>query len=325
MPLERMKQIVREDFDAQIGIWGSVERAPGARGEVYDLVIKCVDFSAPGGPKTIYDRSVRTNSVSEIPHLYVKEMLDALYSAQARRPAGRRPRDRGKLEEKPEPRRRRRFPVGLRRRAARAGSRSAGSTASRWAASSAGSPRPASRRTSVIRFTFDEDVGNNEGVMYYSKPFPVEEGSTYRFQCRWRSNGPTAKVFIKCYDEFASAYRPQSGVPSSTQLREVYRSQQNLKGPINVWNTQTEDFTPAHTKYTPRWGRVMLYAYIGGGRRRVRRRRGEADRSGFGHHQRQQEAPPVAGNKDHGRGNGGERTPQQGIAVVPSPSGRGLG
>ena len=34
---------------------------------------------------------------------------------------------------------------------------------------------------------------------------------------------------------------------------------------MNVWNTQTEDFTPAHTKYTPRWGRVMLYGYIGAG------------------------------------------------------------
>ena len=85
MSLDRMKRIVREHFDAQIGIWGSVERAPGHEGEVYDLVIKCVDFSAPGEPKTIYDRSVRTKSVSEIPHLYVKEMLDALYG---RKPGG---------------------------------------------------------------------------------------------------------------------------------------------------------------------------------------------------------------------------------------------
>ena len=23
----------------------------------------------------------------------------------------------------------------------------------------------------------------------------------------------------------------------------------------------TEDFTPKHTQFTPRWGRVMLYAY----------------------------------------------------------------
>jgi len=38
-----------------------------------------------------------------------------------------------------------------------------------------------------------------------------------------------------------------------------------LDGPKNVWNTHTEDFTPRHTKYTPQWGRVMLYAYLGAG------------------------------------------------------------
>ncbi len=54
-------------------------------------------------------------------------------------------------------------------------------------------------------------------------------------------------------------------MPKLSEMREVYRSQQNLKGPKNTWNTQTEDFTPRHTKYTPRWGRVMLYAYLGAG------------------------------------------------------------
>ncbi|MBN1590655.1 MAG: hypothetical protein JW888_14165, partial [Pirellulales bacterium] len=32
-----------------------------------------------------------------------------------------------------------------------------------------------------------------------------------------------------------------------------------------AWNTQTEDFSPKHTKYTPRWGRVMLFGYLGAG------------------------------------------------------------
>ena len=49
------------------------------------------------------------------------------------------------------------------------------------------------------------------------------------------------------------------------QRREVYRSQQNLKGPLRAWNTQTEDFTPKHVKYSPKWGRVMLYAYVTAG------------------------------------------------------------
>ena len=55
--------------------------------------------------------------------------------------------------------------------------------------------------------------------------------------------------------------RRGSYVPESSQLRECYRSQQNLYGPKNTWNTQTQDFTPKHTKYTPRWGKVELYAY----------------------------------------------------------------
>jgi hypothetical protein len=54
-------------------------------------------------------------------------------------------------------------------------------------------------------------------------------------------------------------------LPETAQRREVYRSQQNLKGPQNTWNTQTEDFTPTHTKYSPKWGRVMLYAYLHAG------------------------------------------------------------
>ena len=251
MPLERMKRIVREDFDAQIGIWGSVERASGHEADVYDLVIKCVDFSAPARSEDDLRRSVRTNSVSEIPHLYVKEMLDALYGRKPGGPPVVDPAIEENWKKNPNlvvggdfqsgsggvPRGWE--PVGGQQREPLGG-------LIRWVAE-AGKPS-----NKVIRFTFDEDVGNNEGVMYYSKPFPVKEGSTYRFQCRWRSNGPTAKVFIKCYDEFASAYRPQSGVPSSKQLREVYRSQQNLKGPINVWNTQTEDFTPeAHRSTRP--------------------------------------------------------------------------
>ena len=71
------------------------------------------------------------------------------------------------------------------------------------------------------------------------------------------------------------------------QWREVYRSQQNLmpktadpydpletslqdapaarrrtSGAIAAaWHVHTEQFTPRHTHFTPRRGRVMLYAY----------------------------------------------------------------
>jgi hypothetical protein len=52
-----------------------------------------------------------------------------------------------------------------------------------------------------------------------------------------------------------------SGKTLQTERREVYRSQQNLAGPLAVWNRHAEDFTPRHARYQPRWARVMLYAY----------------------------------------------------------------
>ena len=77
----------------------------------------------------------------------------------------------------------------------------------------------------------DEDVAGTTGVLYYSEFFPVEEGATYRFQCRWRTTGSAAKVFVKCYDELPTEFRTgASGDSLKTEKREVYRSQQNLQG-----------------------------------------------------------------------------------------------
>jgi len=86
-------------------------------------------------------------------------------------------------------------------------------------------------------------------------------------------------VFIKCYEEIGTPYRGPSGgasagsipgrkpgksdyVSDTGQRREVYRSQQNLEGPGGAWHTHTEDFTPKAPRYSPKWGRVMLYAYL---------------------------------------------------------------
>ena len=44
--------------DRHLGERGAV---PGAEGEIYDLVIKCVDFSAQPQPKVIYEVKARTN------------------------------------------------------------------------------------------------------------------------------------------------------------------------------------------------------------------------------------------------------------------------
>ncbi len=280
LSMEKMKKIVRDDFDAHIGIWGSVEKVPGHDWDVYDLVIKCVDFSAKPQPKIVYQCNARTNTVSEIPHLYVKKMLDALYD---RKPGGPPPVNRLAEEnwmKNPN------LVVGDFQcgtagvpngwdafwEAGEVNQREHLGQTIQWI-SEDGNPK-----NRVIRFTFDKQLGDTTGVAYYSEFFPVEENAKYRFQCRWRTNGPAAKVFIKCYDAVGTKYRrgtePQPAgargtgkgyIPELSQIREVYRSQQNLKGPKNTWNTQTEDFTAKHTKYTPRWGRVMLYAYLDAG------------------------------------------------------------
>ncbi len=70
---------------------GKRRTGAGAEGEIYDLVLKCVDFSAKPKPKVIYQAKARTKSVSEIPHLYVKEMLDALVGKKPGGPAGTPP------------------------------------------------------------------------------------------------------------------------------------------------------------------------------------------------------------------------------------------
>ncbi len=283
LSLEKMKKIVRDDFAAHVGIYGSVERVPGHEWDVYQVVIKCVDFSGGGEPKMIYQCDARTKVVSEIPHVYVKQMLDALYGRTPPRP---QPVDRRAEEHW---RKNPNLVAGDFQRGA------AGVPAgwdSHWEAGEVNQREPLGRTIKwlaeagnqtnrVIRFTLDKQLGDTTGVAYYSHYFGVEENARYRFQCRWRSTGPTVKVFVKCYTEQKrgpTTYSPR-GIDESLSSRkgeiaarplvyarrEVYRSQQNLKGPENAWNTHTQDFTPKHTKYAPRWGRVMLYAYFGAG------------------------------------------------------------
>lgn len=278
-PLEKIGEVVRKDFDAQIAIWGSVERAPGAEAEIYDLQIRCVDFSG-AEPQVIYEKTgVRTKSVSEIPHLYVKEMLEKLSGRTIAGPQTARMYATGADAEQRWKEGKnlivggdfesgiRGVPKGWESRAGQ--QREPLGNLVRWM------PEPANPKNKVIHFKFPAAVGDSEGVMYYSDWFPIDQYATYRFQVRWRSNGPAVKVFIKCYDEMPSEYSAQgneskvasstSQISDTTRLREVYRSQQNMKGEKNAWHVHTEDFTPKHTKYEPKWGRVMLYAYLGAG------------------------------------------------------------
>ena len=73
-----MKEIVAKEQAGDIGIWGKIERVQGFETDVYDLWINVADFSVDP-PRWIYQKKARTQTVSEIPHIYVKEALDRLY------------------------------------------------------------------------------------------------------------------------------------------------------------------------------------------------------------------------------------------------------
>ncbi len=77
-PLGRMKEIIVKEQAGDIGIWGKVERVQGFETDVYDLAINIADFTVDP-PRMIYQRKAHTRTVSEIPHVYVKEALDRLY------------------------------------------------------------------------------------------------------------------------------------------------------------------------------------------------------------------------------------------------------
>jgi hypothetical protein len=254
-PLARMKEIVREGNAGDVAIWGKVERVD-PEGDVYDLWIYVADFTTDP-PRMIYEKKARTRTVSDIPHTYVKEALEKLYGRSLDRP-----------EAPPDPLAEERWRTGP--NLVKGGDFEQGRTAPlgwtdplpehvRWV--SEPGARPANR---VLRFSFPAAVAETTGVLYYSDYFAVEPGATYRFRCRWRSDGPAVKVFVKCYAEVRGRFS-KPGDPAVTQRREVFRSQQNLKGPAGTWNVQTEDFTPGHAQYPPRWGRVMLYAYYPAG------------------------------------------------------------
>lgn len=247
--LEKMKSIVRGTFGADIGIWGKIERLPNVDWDQYDLWINVVDFSQ-SPPRTVAEIEARTKTVSEIPHVYVKQALDELYGVG---------QDGETKQQDEEAERNWKTAPNL--------VRGTFDTGKGWDPPgryvSREVEREGQKTNRFIRFNIPRSVAVTTGVLYYSEYFPIEAGAKYRFQCRWRSSAPAAKVFIKCYAERPTRFtkRPEGKV-RQTEKREVYRSQQNLKGPSNNWNTQTEDFTPKHTQYEPRFGRVMLYGYL---------------------------------------------------------------
>ena len=124
----------------------------------------------------IYEKSgVRTNSVSEIPHLYVKEMLDKLYERGRRGAAGREPRGRGAVDKRQEPRHGGDFEQAV-RGVPKGWEPRAGQQREPLGNLVKLVPEAGNEGNHVIRFTIPKVVAENEGVMYYSLPFPFGKG-----------------------------------------------------------------------------------------------------------------------------------------------------
>lgn len=272
-PLEKMKEYVTKTFNADIGIWGKIERVNKEVMEIYDFWLKVVDFSVDP-PKIIYEvNQVRTEAVAEVTGIYVRAAVEKLYNKQARTAAekmemetnwAKNPNlmeggDFEKVSNK--------IPVGWENRCAQH-REPIGRLVKRV-------EDPDKQGNHFLRTEFDAGIAEGFGLMYYSKPFPIEETATYRIDYRIRkSKGVKAIVFIKCYDTMDTMFKPTAEALKEgftdklgQQTREVYRSQQNhwdMDHP-NEWVQHSQEFTPRHTKYSPKFGRVMIFSYYTAG------------------------------------------------------------
>ncbi len=287
-PLEKMKEIVTKTFNADIGIWGKIERVDEDVMEIYDFWMKVVDFSVDP-PRVVYEvNQARTEAVAEVTGIYVRNAIEKLYDKKARSAEEKKQieenwaKNTNLLEggdfEKVQSVGGITAPVG-------------------WETRCAQHREPIGRlvkRVSdegkagnhYLHTEFDAGIGEGFGLMYYSKPFPVEEGATYRIEYRYRlSKGVNCIVFVKCYDVIDTNFKPTADALKEgftdkigRQTREVYRSQQNHQqypiagGPnpkeianAGNWVQYTEEFTPRHTRFSPKLGRVMLYGFVTAG------------------------------------------------------------
>ena len=287
-PLEKVGSVVREQFGARVAVWGGIERIEGHARDVYDLKLRAADFGELGQPRMLASLDVRTRAVSEIPHRHVPAMLDRLYASElldgatiaAEADGGESGSSRSNQAREPT------VEVVFASDFERAeSSDSNGGVARRvptgWESLGGPQNRPLGDEVRwideaggdgnrVLRLQFDRATGNSTGVMYYNRPFPVEEGATYRVRFRWRTGGPRPIILIKGYATVSGAKQiTQTGTPPPNEnrpnLREVYRSQHRLSGESGTWHQYTAQFSPRHSRYEPFTARVMLYAYQGAG------------------------------------------------------------
>ncbi|MDR3198307.1 MAG: hypothetical protein LBU34_10615 [Planctomycetaceae bacterium] len=272
-PLEKMKEYVTKIFNADIGIWGKIERVDKDVMEIYDFWLKVADFSVDP-PKIIYEvNQVRTEAVAEVTGIYVRAAIEKLYNKQARTAAEKAEMETnwaknpnlmegGDFEKVSN-----NIPVGWENRCAQH-REPIGRLVKRV-------KDPNQPENHFLHTEFDTEIAEGFGLMYYSKPFPIEDAAMYRIDYRIRkSKDVKAIVFIKCYDTIDTKFKPTADALKEgftdklgQQTREVYRSQQNhwSQDHPNEWIQHSQEFTPRHTKYSPKFGRVMIFGYYTAG------------------------------------------------------------
>ncbi|MBL7140245.1 MAG: hypothetical protein ISS74_04980 [Planctomycetes bacterium] len=128
-----------------------------------------------------------------------------------------------------------------------------------WVANPDGPGASASggHKNMVLKYDMDKATAASYGLDFYSDWIAIEAGATYRFACRYKTLGPTPKIFLKGYHPFPA----QNGYPA--QRRETYRRQVHPTGGKGQWHTVTADFVPESTTpdQTPTHLKVDLYAY----------------------------------------------------------------
>ena len=245
-PPADLARLAREPFQANIVVVGHV-----AGREPYQVDVLAVYADTPGSPG-IFRRTYRAANH----HLIPVEMANAVYDILGMA----RPDDPlALLRQDPEIARRWREAPNLVRNpgfeSAAPGGRGPAhwqepETQMAWVANPDGPGK-------VLKYDMDKATAGSYGLDFYSDWIPIEAGATYRFSCRYKTLGPTPKVFLKGYHAFPA----QNGYPA--QRRETYRRQVHPKGARGEWHSETADFVPlATTKaHTPAFLKVDLYAY----------------------------------------------------------------
>ena len=200
----------------------------------------------PRGP---LPEKARTQTVSEIPHVYVKEALDRLYGRTEPVAAAPDPKLQERWEKAPnlvkgDFEQGRGAPAGL------------GSPAPRRDLGRREGQGRKVHAKKLIRFTMNEEVAGTTGVLYYSAFFPVEEGATYRFQCRWR---PPARP-PRCSSSATTSCRPSSATARAATRTAQDREARGLPQPAEspgstrASGTSRPRISRPSTPSTPRGG-----------------------------------------------------------------------